>query len=102
MWPRIPYVRLYDPEAEAEYSAPADKPIPKGHELIADHPAVDGNGDPLPVKQRVSLAAAVADGPKGQALDEALDAAGLPKDGTADEKRARLADWQANNEGEAS
>jgi hypothetical protein len=29
---------------------------------------------------------------KGKALDEALDAAGLPKTGSADEKRARLAE----------
>lgn len=29
---------------------------------------------------------------KGAALDAALDAAGLPKTGTADEKRARLAE----------
>ena len=33
---------------------------------------------------------------KGAALDDALDAAGLPKSGTADEKRARLAEHQAN------
>lgn len=32
---------------------------------------------------------------KGAALDEALEAAGLPKSGTADEKRARLAEHQA-------
>ena len=42
---------------------------------------------------------------KGQALDEALDAAGLTKSGTADEKRARLAEYEAglsgaNNEGD--
>lgn len=29
---------------------------------------------------------------KGQALDDALETAGLPKSGTADEKRARLAE----------
>jgi hypothetical protein len=29
---------------------------------------------------------------KGKALDEALDAAGLPKTGSADDKRARLAE----------
>lgn len=36
-------------------------------------------------------------GLKGQALDDALDAAGLTKTGTADEKRQRLADYQAGN-----
>lgn len=33
---------------------------------------------------------------KGAALDEALEAAGLTKTGTADEKRARLAEHQAS------
>lgn len=33
---------------------------------------------------------------KGAALDEALDAAGLPKSGSADEKRARLAEHQVD------
>lgn len=33
---------------------------------------------------------------KGAALDEALEAAGLSKSGTADEKRERLAEHQAN------
>lgn len=32
---------------------------------------------------------------KGQALEDALDGAGLPKDGTADEKRQRLAGHQS-------
>jgi hypothetical protein len=34
---------------------------------------------------------------KGQALDDALEAAGLPKSGTADEKRRRLADHQSGD-----
>lgn len=38
-----------------------------------------------------------ADDLKGKALDEALSAAGLPTDGPADEKRARLAAHQADN-----
>ena len=33
---------------------------------------------------------------RGAALDEALEQAGLPKTGTADEKRARLAERRAN------
>jgi hypothetical protein len=33
---------------------------------------------------------------KGAALDEAIDKAGLPKSGTADEKRARLAEYEAD------
>lgn len=35
---------------------------------------------------------------KGTALDEALDAAGLPKTGSADEKRARLAEHAAGQD----
>jgi hypothetical protein len=35
---------------------------------------------------------------KGAALDEALDRAGLSKSGTADEKRARLADHTTEQE----
>ena len=38
---------------------------------------------------------APADELKGKELDAALDAAGLPKSGSADEKRARLAEHQA-------
>lgn len=38
---------------------------------------------------------------KGQALDDALDAADLPKSGTADEKRARLAEHQQSILGKA-
>lgn len=33
---------------------------------------------------------------RGAALDKALDDAGLPKSGSADEKRARLAEHQAD------
>lgn len=95
--PRYDYVRLHDPEANADYSAPREKAIPEGHTIIEGHPAVDGNGDPLPVKQHVDLATAVADGPKGDQLEKALIAAGLPLDGSADEKRIRLAEWQADN-----
>lgn len=53
---------------------------------------------------RLGIAAAPADEEreeteelKGAALDEALEAAGLPKTGTADEKRARLAEHQAGD-----
>lgn len=42
-------------------------------------------------------AAAAAEALKGKALDDALEAAGLPKSGTADEKRARLAEHEAES-----
>lgn len=41
---------------------------------------------------------APADELKGAALDDALEAAGLPKSGTADEKRARLAEHQGTTD----
>jgi hypothetical protein len=41
------------------------------------------------------LDAETVNGLKGKALDEALDEAGLPKAGSADEKRARLAEHEA-------
>ena len=41
-------------------------------------------------------AGAEAEELKGKALDEALDDAGLSKSGTADEKRARLAQYEAD------
>ncbi len=62
MIPRIPQVRLYDPDADADYSQPVDKPIPEGHKVLEGHPAVDGNGDPLPVKVHADLATNVTDG----------------------------------------
>lgn len=48
------------------------------------------------VESRSEKPADGSDDLKGKALDEALDAAGLPKSGTADEKRARLAEHQAD------
>lgn len=47
--------------------------------------------DPLWEPVQTSASAAVAD-LKGKALDAALDDAGLPKTGNAEEKRARLAE----------
>jgi len=40
----------------------------------------------------------VANELKGKALDQALEDAGLPKSGTADEKRARYAEYLAEQE----
>lgn len=55
------------------------------HKLkVLDKPAVDAVGRPIRAKHPVRL--------RGSELDRALDAAGLPKSGTAAEKRARLAE----------
>jgi hypothetical protein len=39
---------------------------------------------------------------RGAALDDALEVAGLPKTGSADEKRAALAEYQAADESPAA
>lgn len=78
--------------------------------VYAKHPEVDGYGQ-MPraalegtdwtevshdeVEASFTTSAAAPDDLKGQALDDALDAAGLSKQGTAAEKRQRLADHQA-------
>jgi hypothetical protein len=63
---------------------------------VLDKKAVDGFGRALNSKPHIDLSAL-----KGAALDEALEKAGLSKSGTADEKRARLAEYQASGDGPA-
>ena len=63
---------------------------------IVDKDAADRNGLPLPSKPVVQVEPL-----KGRELDAALDDAGLPKTGTADEKRQRLADHQTADATEA-
>lgn len=58
-------------------------------------------GELLRRQATVSVADGTVDDLKGQALDDAVDAANaegaeIPKSGKADEKRAALRDWQAN------
>ena len=62
---------------------------------IVDKDAADRNGLPLLSKPVVQVPL------KGRELDAALDDAGLPKTGTADEKRQRLADHQTADATEA-
>ena len=45
-----------------------------------------------------AAAAEVSDELKGESLDDALKDAGLPRTGTADEKRARYAEYLAGTE----
>jgi hypothetical protein len=54
---------------------------------VLDQPAVDRRGRPLGPREIAQPASEL----KGAALDEALEEAGLPKSGSADEKRKRLA-----------
>jgi hypothetical protein len=92
----IEYVRVVD-EAGNHYSQPAAKAVPEGHSLLDGHPATNSNGDPLPVKPKSNLEA--ADGLlHGDALKDALAAAGLPKTGTVSEQQARLAEYQASSD----
>lgn len=66
-----------------------------GHAAGSHQPESAGEADP---EQEIAGAEAADGGQpelKGGALDEALEEAGLPKTGSADEKRARLADHRA-------
>lgn len=53
---------------------------------VLDKPAADSRGRAYLAKYPVTL--------KGDGLDRALDAAGLSKSGKAEEKRARLAEYE--------
>lgn len=62
----------------------------KSHGLkVLNKPAVDRAGRALRDKPAIDL--------RGEALDAALEEVGLPKSGTAAEKRARLADHQESS-----
>lgn len=65
---------------------PKPGPVARTSEQAPDEPDADDDGDG-------------DDEPKGQELDDALDQAGLPKSGTADEKRARLREHRASQGG---
>ena len=67
---------------------------PDIHDQV-DEPAVDSAGAPLPPKPNL---AAGGEQLRGQALDDALDAAGLSKSGTVAEKQQRLAEHNATTE----
>lgn len=70
----------------AETTVPAT--YAKSHGLkVVGSPAVR-NGRTIPPKYPVDL--------RGAALDAALDEAGLPKTGTATQKRERLAEFQSS------
>ena len=65
-----------------------------GLDVLESEPAVDAAGRPLGPRQAAEPPSEL----KGAELDAALDAAGLPKTGSADEKRQRLADHNADQE----
>lgn len=85
--PKIDYKRV---QLESGAKVTVGPFVPDGATVV-DEPAVDRNGRPLP-DQPTPPAPDLA----GQALDDALKAAGLPRSGTADEKRQRLADHQTS------
>ena len=77
---------VVNPEVHASQGV---RPV-KGGEVHVDaaeteHAEQATDGTPVPGSETAAEL-------KGQALDDALEAAGLPKSGTADEKRARLAE----------
>jgi hypothetical protein len=73
-WERRAFPEWVDPDA------------PNAAERLADGEPVDT--EPILDPETVN-------GLKGEALANALDVAGLPKSGTADEKRAKLAEHEA-------
>lgn len=66
----------------------------KQDELEKEHAAAATDGTPITPLPSEKADTTDASELKGAALDEALEAANLPKTGTADEKRARLAEYQ--------
>jgi hypothetical protein len=110
------WVYLYHPEALGGAQFPNDPAViavyeGKGWvrqdtpaELDPDAPNTGLTAEQANAQAAAAQAAEEAEALKGKALDEALEAAGLSKAGTADEKRARLAEHEAesvnNNEGD--
>ncbi len=89
------YNRVRDPGTQHEFTV---GPVYDPELELLDEPAVDGTGRPLPPKPHLDPSdAADADGEvlRGQALTDALHDAGLSTSGTADEKRLRLAEFNA-------
>lgn len=81
------WVELYNPTIPAWHRVP-DNPG------VVQHFRDRGWETPDDIAAR---AGAEAEELKGKALDDALDAAGLSKSGTADEKRDRLAEHEAKS-----
>lgn len=87
-------------EAEKAHAAAATD----GTAVVVTEAEEEDRQEPLPANPNPEPPSGDGDGDgdtastvdlKGQALDDALEAAGLTKTGTADEKRQRLADHQA-------
>jgi hypothetical protein len=72
--------------ANPDQNQPAPDPI--------DYHGLGPTDSPTPEQRQAAEQADDAAELKGEALDKALEEAGLPKSGTADEKRARLAENQ--------
>lgn len=83
----------------------AGRIVEDGEDFTVDDDAFDGLVfSPALFEVVLAPAARGTEGPRGEQLDAQLKAAGLPLTGSADEKRERLAEWQAaqhdDNEGE--
>jgi hypothetical protein len=87
----IEWVRLYNPTQQAWHEVP-DNPG------VVDYFRDRGWYTPEESAAHAEEeAAAHAEALRGKALDDALAEKGLPKTGTADEKRARLAELEAES-----
>lgn len=91
------YVRVKSTDTGAVYSQPVGASL-DGVKVV-DAPAVDDGGAVLPPEFPESATREDDGVLRGQALDDALNDAGLSKSGTADEKRARYDDHLAEQGG---
>ena len=86
----MPWVRVRDHEGNEFDRQHDDEGIGEQYQLVKGYPE-NTSPYPRPHKYPVDL--------KGAALDEALDQAGLPKTGSAADKRDRLAEHEAQTTG---
>lgn len=87
----IEWVNLYNPTQQAWHR------VPNNPGVIQDFRDRGWYTPEESAERAEEEAAQAADALKGKALDDALDNAGLSKSGTADEKRARLVEHEAES-----
>ena len=96
----VGWVFMVQPDFDGKTSVPDSQDVVRWHEargwVRAELPTeLDPNAPDEGTTHAQARAEEEVEGLKGEALDEALKAAGLPRTGTADEKRARLAEHEA-------
>jgi hypothetical protein len=87
----IEWVELYHPEQRVKHNVPNNPGVIDYFRDLGWYTPEES------AAHAEEEAAAHAEALKGKALDDALAEKGLPKTGTADEKRARLAELEAES-----